>query len=94
MASDLYERGVTSYGQGQYQEALNYLKQALVIYREVGNRAQEGDTLSYIGGIYYSLGQYNQALENYEQALVIYREVGDQAGEEAVVDSIKSLPDN
>jgi tetratricopeptide (TPR) repeat protein len=67
-ASDLNERGNSSYKQGRYQEALNYYQQALVILREVGDRAGEGTTLNNIGGIYQDRGQYDQALENYQQA--------------------------
>ncbi|HZA25416.1 MAG TPA: tetratricopeptide repeat protein [Dehalococcoidia bacterium] len=94
LASDLNEKGNTSYRQGQYREALNYYQQALVIHREVGDRTAEGATLNSIGAVYRSLGQYDQALQNYQQALVIRREVGDKASEETVVANIKSLPDN
>jgi hypothetical protein len=71
-ADDLIQRGIASSDQGQYQEALNYYQQALVIYREVGNRAGEGFALQAMGIAYGSLGQHNQALENSLQALVIH----------------------
>jgi tetratricopeptide (TPR) repeat protein len=35
--SDLNERGLSSYNQGRYREALNYYQQALVIARAVGD---------------------------------------------------------
>jgi tetratricopeptide (TPR) repeat protein len=65
LASDLNEKGVTSYRRGQYQEALNYYRQALAIHREVGDRAEEGKTLYNIGRVHEVLGQYGQALKSY-----------------------------
>ena len=38
-AIHLNERGTTALNQGQYPEALNYLQQALVITRDIGDRA-------------------------------------------------------
>jgi tetratricopeptide (TPR) repeat protein len=90
---DLIERGSGSYDQGQYPSALNYYQRALVIHREVGNRAMEGTTLNNTGLVYQARGQYDQALENFQRALVIAREVGYKELEEAVLASIKSLSD-
>ena len=73
-AFDLNERGLNDYNRGRFPEALNYFQQALVIHREVGNRAGEGTTLNNIGLVYDNQGQYDQALNQYQQALVIVRE--------------------
>ncbi|HZA23231.1 MAG TPA: tetratricopeptide repeat protein [Dehalococcoidia bacterium] len=85
---------MSSYNLGQYQSALNYYQQALVIHRGVGNRAMEGNTLHCIGWVHHARGRYDQALENYQRALVITREVGDREGEEAILANIESLSDN
>jgi tetratricopeptide (TPR) repeat protein len=93
-SSDAYalnERGMSSYDQGQYQSALNYFQQALVIRREVGDRAGEGATLNNIGGVYDSRGQYDQAFQNFQQALVILREVGDRVGEGTTLNNVGSV---
>jgi tetratricopeptide (TPR) repeat protein len=63
---DFTERGLRSFNQGQYQIALNYYQQALVIAREVGDRAGEGTALHNIGRVYYDHSQYDQALHNYQ----------------------------
>jgi tetratricopeptide (TPR) repeat protein len=60
LVSDLNKRGATSYRQGQYDQALNYYQKALVIYREVEDRAGEGYALNSIGSVYGALGQYDQ----------------------------------
>jgi tetratricopeptide (TPR) repeat protein len=55
-AYDLTERALSSYNQGQYQNAFNYLQQALLVTRQVGDRAGEGTTLSNIGDVYHVRG--------------------------------------
>jgi tetratricopeptide (TPR) repeat protein len=87
-AFDLHKRGSSSYNQGQYEEALNYYQQALVITREVGDRTGEGTTLNNIGAAYQARGQYDQALQNYQQALVIHREVGNRVMEGTILNNI------
>jgi tetratricopeptide (TPR) repeat protein len=88
---DLNERGLAAYTQGQYPEALNYFQQALVIAREVGNRAGEGTTLNNIGLVYQAQGRYDQALQNYQQALVVSREIGNRAGEGTTLNNIGAV---
>ena len=80
--------------QGQYDQALSNFQQALVIRREIGNRAGEGATLNNIGAVYRAQGQYDQALSQYRQALVIAREVGYKELEDTVLANIESLPTN
>jgi CHAT domain-containing protein/Tfp pilus assembly protein PilF len=79
---------------GQYPQALEHYQQALVILREVGDRAGEGRTFNNIGGVYNKLGQYPQALEHYQQALVIRREVGDRVGEGTTLNNIGRVYDS
>jgi tetratricopeptide (TPR) repeat protein len=82
------------YARGQYDQVLQNYQQALIIAREVGNRAGEGTTLNNIGEMYRALGQHGQALENFRQALIIAREVEFRGSEETVLLNIKSLSDN
>ena len=80
--------------QRQCAQALQNYQQALVIRREVGDRAGEGDTLNNIGSVYRNQRQYAQALSNYQQALVIAQEIGLRALEEIVLTNIKNMPDS
>jgi tetratricopeptide (TPR) repeat protein len=66
---------------GQIERAIEHLRQALVIDREIGYRRGEGIRLGNLGGAYHDLGQVERAIEQYEQALAITREIGDRAGE-------------
>ena len=65
----------------QSNDALRYCEEALVIDRELGERADEGTILGYIGNVYYDLKQYHEALRYHEQALTIHQEINDLYGE-------------
>ena len=56
-------------------------QQALKIYREVGDRLGEANTLIAIGDVLQFLDRRDEALNHYSQALDFYREVGDRLGE-------------
>lgn len=66
---------------GRWQEALEKLEQALILYRESGDRNNEGVTLNRMGFIYAALGQNTEALSYYEQSLIVRREINDRYGE-------------
>ena len=73
---------------GEYREALNNFEQALVIFREIGERKSEGVILNNIGEVYRSLGEYPKALDYYQQSLAIDKQVGDKAGEGITLNNI------
>ncbi len=66
---------------GQPQRALELFEQALLLIREVGNRAGEATTLNNMAMVYDATGQPQRALELYEQTLPLMRDVGNRAGE-------------
>jgi tetratricopeptide (TPR) repeat protein len=82
-ASSAGNLGTTYYSLGDYQKAIEYYEQALVIAHEIGNRRGEGAWLGNLGSAYRDLGQVEKAIEYYKQALVIAREIGDRSGEGA-----------
>ncbi|MEI2577537.1 CHAT domain-containing protein [Scytonema sp. PRP1] len=59
----------------QYYKARDVLKQALVIYQEIGDKEGIGETFNSLGAVSKNLGQYPQALNFYQQALAISRKV-------------------
>src|SRR5207249_3492656 len=62
----------------QPQAALEVSKQALTLYRSLGDMNGEAGTLTNIGAIHGSNGEMNKALEFFEQALPLHRETGNR----------------
>lgn len=88
LAQKLLLEGKQWYRGGDYPKALDCLKEALQITREIGDRAGEGTMLNNIGRVYDSLGQYQEVLGYYNKALPIVKEIGDRAGEGATLNGI------
>ncbi|MGB6301495.1 MAG: tetratricopeptide repeat protein [Rivularia sp. (in: cyanobacteria)] len=84
----LYKLGEQQLNRGEYREALNNFQQALVIFREIGERKSEGVILNNIGEVYRSLGEYPKALDYYQQSLAIDKQVDDKAGEGITLNNI------
>ncbi len=79
---------------GEKKKALEYLSQALLIWRAVGDRAGEARSLNNIGEVYTVLGEKKRALEYFSQALPIWRAVGDRAGEATTLSNIGLVHDD
>jgi tetratricopeptide (TPR) repeat protein len=75
----------------EYQQAIDYYQQSLLIYQEVGNNLNAADSsasiynnqniahlLARIGNIYKVLEHYQQAINYYQQALDVYQNNGDR----------------
>ena len=60
---------------------ITYGKKLRTIYRECGDRVQEGNISMRLSGIYWSQSMYCEAKELCERAIIVKREVGDRAGE-------------
>ena len=73
--------GIVYYFLGERQKALDYWAQALVFFREAGNRAGQAMTLNPMGLAYADLGDMQKALDYYGQALLLHRAVGNGVGE-------------
>lgn len=71
--------------------AIPKLEGALPLWRDLGDRRGEGDTLQSIGEIYYSLREPRKALEYCEQALVVRRAEGYRYGEATVLNDLAVL---
>jgi tetratricopeptide (TPR) repeat protein len=80
-ADRLLQQGLQQYGKSLFREALQSWQQALIIYREIGDREGEGAALGNLGLAYYSQGDYRKAIEYYQQSLAIAREIGYRRGE-------------
>lgn len=73
--------GITYYGAGQSEKAIQPYEQALALWREEKMRAGEATVLNNLGNAYRGLSRYDKAVEYYEQVLAIRRELKDRSGE-------------
>jgi tetratricopeptide (TPR) repeat protein len=60
------------YQSGKYDQAIIRYNEALKIYREIGNRVGEADTLSNIGKIFRQQVRFESALASYNAALATF----------------------
>jgi tetratricopeptide (TPR) repeat protein len=74
--------------QGQYAEAATYYQQSLVLYREIGDRVGEADSLFRLGYVAHEQEQYAEAEGYYLQCLPIYQELGDSHDEAATLNNL------
>lgn len=73
---------------GNYDIALPYWREALVIYKQIGDKMGEGSTLNNISQIYDSQGNFDAALTYLNQSLSIRQQLGDRSGESTTLNNI------
>ncbi len=66
--------------QGDFEAALLELREALSLFKELGDRPGEASALNNFGNVYVSTGDYPNALNNYQRSLTIKRELDNQTG--------------
>jgi tetratricopeptide (TPR) repeat protein len=74
-----------------YEQALEFLKKALLILQDVGNRNVEATVLQNIGAVHQTLSQHDKALKLFNQALPILQDVGNRNGEATVLQNIGAV---
>ena len=78
---------------GDYDTALKYLQQSLLIQQEIGDKKGEGTTLNNLATTAHAKGDYDTALKNLQQSLLIQQEMGDKQGEGATLNNISQIYD-
>jgi tetratricopeptide (TPR) repeat protein len=63
------------------RSALPYYDEALILYRDLGDRQGEAYTLNAIGDVLQFLNQCQSALSRYDEALILFRDIGNRQGE-------------
>ncbi|MEM7557014.1 MAG: tetratricopeptide repeat protein, partial [Cyanobacteria bacterium P01_A01_bin.84] len=76
----LYKSGSELYRKGLRIEGFEKFQQALKIFRQIGDRAQEGYILKKIGEAYFYTEDFATALNSYQKALAIFKEIDDELG--------------
>jgi CHAT domain-containing protein len=87
-ADRLFRQGLQQIQSSQFEAALQSWQQALVMYRELKYRTQEGAALGNLGVAYQSLENYSKAIDYQEQSLAIAREMKHREGEEKALGNL------
>jgi CHAT domain-containing protein/tetratricopeptide (TPR) repeat protein len=78
---------------GNFDQARDYLDQALVLKLELGDRLQQGKTLNVIGLLEWDLGNFDQAIERFGEASAIGKELGNRKLEGATLNNLSMVYD-
>lgn len=83
-AKESFDRGVALFQEGtqtSLKAAIETWEEALQLYRQVGDRPGEAETLLGLGLVYNLLGNRQQAIDSYKQAIPVYQAARDKGGE-------------
>ena len=83
--------GIIYHNEGDYDQALKYYQEVLIIEKRLGYRQGEANALGNIGLIYIDNGNLDQALKFLKKALVILDRYNLAHGRETVVNAIMRL---
>jgi predicted ATPase/tRNA A-37 threonylcarbamoyl transferase component Bud32 len=72
--------GILNTISGKFQQAIDYMRQALEVVRELGDKRDICIKLNNLGDIERRQGNYEQAAECYEEAVETFSEIGHQEG--------------
>jgi tetratricopeptide (TPR) repeat protein len=87
----LAERGDVLRDTGNLPEAARVLNQALLVYREIGNRHGTASALHNLGSVHQAAGDVPAADDLLTQARDLYHDVGDALGEAQTLNQIGTL---
>ena len=77
-ATALGNIGIILSDRGDLEEALKHHREALEIFRELGNRQEIATQIDHIGYILQQRGDLEEALKHHREALEIFRELGNR----------------
>jgi len=83
-----YRSGRWHYYSAGWDAAIESYRQALTLFRAVGDRLGEANTLQAIGDVHNFRKDMDAALDTYQQALTLFRAVGDRLGEANTLQAI------
>ena len=73
--------GTVFQSRGEYVNGEEYLRKALQINREIGDKHGEAACYTDLGTVFHCLGEFGKAKEYLRKALQVNREIGDKCGE-------------
>ncbi len=77
--------------QGSQAEATKLLREAVAVYKQLGDRVGMAHALASLGNARYNMGDNVSARALYERSLGLFRELGDQAGMGRALNNLGTL---
>ena len=74
-ADRLLNQGLQKSQTGKFEAGLEFLQQALIIFREIQDKRGEGESLGTLGLVYYFQGKYPKSIDYIKQGLKIFQEI-------------------
>jgi len=90
-AEALKEKGLSSFGLGQLNEAIEWLEQSLAIYSALSDEQNVATLLMDLGWVHRNAGRYNQALTRYNHALDYWRKTNNVAQQANLLNNLGVL---
>ena len=84
-------KGWCLWQQGEYDEGIGVLEEALVVARDINHKPLEARILNNFGNIYRDQGELAEALNYFEKALAINERLGDEVAQSVNLASIAYL---
>ena len=78
IADGLIAKGIIEYYQGQYDKALESLKESLALFEEMNHVQNIARALNALGGVFFGKGELDQSITFYEKSLVIKKKIGNK----------------
>jgi CHAT domain-containing protein/tetratricopeptide (TPR) repeat protein len=80
--------------QESWKNSAAKFEEALSLWRAVGDKSREAETLGYMARAYFEMGDLKKSLEFYNTALASYRAIDYRAGEAVVLNDLGSVYDD
>jgi diguanylate cyclase (GGDEF)-like protein len=75
---------------GNFDEAIDFMNRALLLFRESGIQEKEAAVLTSLGTVYSKIGVHSKAMENFQQALALQQIPSDIRGKGVTLNNLAS----
>ena len=90
---NLNQLAIQEIRQKNYQRAIGYFTQSLVLEEKLGMKAQMAESFYNMAGAYYLMEDYEQALRKAQMAETLFRQEGKAQDTQKALDMIREIED-
>ena len=74
---------------GRFEDAIRAQRDAVVLFRETGNRPGEALALTNLGLALHEVGQFEDAIRAHQDAVVLFWEISDRQSEQVALGNLE-----